>query len=288
MEEVVRELTTWVSSGPNWPYALVQLNKDTHLVPLPKEGHLGILPQGGADMTTCRIISQMEVCQFLVSGLQVTYLVGLNGCEDPVITSLPESLTNGTSLTGGEFMYLEINIPQPVANELDQKASPLGRCSAIIISSPLKTTPRKLEREVSMTMEIRSLLSRAILDMSGQGSGYSITKRPNPVVILTPPPHKLKDLPKPVDTSSQVSTLDDVKMAEASSGEVLTTISPTAANPRSRSITPPTDASQTWEKANKALEELLATKSSIDICRWKAIWELGMELCWNDSKTVRR
>ena len=29
MEEVVKELTAWVSSGPNWPYALVQLNKDT-------------------------------------------------------------------------------------------------------------------------------------------------------------------------------------------------------------------------------------------------------------------
>ena len=45
MEEAVRELTAWVSSGPNWPYALVWLHEDTHHVPLPKEGHLGILPQ---------------------------------------------------------------------------------------------------------------------------------------------------------------------------------------------------------------------------------------------------
>ena len=44
MEEVVRELTAWVSSGPDCPYALVQLHEDTHCVPLPKEGHLGILP----------------------------------------------------------------------------------------------------------------------------------------------------------------------------------------------------------------------------------------------------
>ena len=28
-------------------------------------------------------------------------------------------------------------------------------------------------------------------------------KRPNPVVILTPPPHKLRDLSRPVDTSSR-------------------------------------------------------------------------------------
>ena len=61
MEEAVRELNAWVSRGPNWPYALVQLNKDTSHVPLPKERYLGILPQGGTDMTTCGRISQWEV-----------------------------------------------------------------------------------------------------------------------------------------------------------------------------------------------------------------------------------
>ena len=95
-----------------------------------------------------------------------------------------------------------------------------------------------------MTMEVRSLLSHAMLDTSSQGSGNSTPKRPNPVVILTPPPHKLKDLPKPVDTSSQVSTLDDVEMAEALLGEVPTTISPIAATSMSRSITLPTDVGQ--------------------------------------------
>ena len=286
MEEAVRELTTWVSSGPNWPYTLVQLNEDTCHVPLPKEWHLGILPQGGADMTACGRISQLEVCQLPLSGLQVAYPVGLIRHEDPIITSLPKSLANSISLTGGESVYLEMDIPQPMAKVLDQKALPLSRCSPITISSPLKTSPPKLEREVSMTMEVRSLLSWAMLDTSSHGSGNSTPKRPNPLVVLTPPPHKLKDLPKPVDTSSQVSALDDIEMAEASLGEVPTTISPIAATSMSRSVTPPADAGQLWEKANKALEELLATKSSIDICRWKAVWELGMELCRNDSETA--
>ena len=67
-----------------------------------------------------------------------------------------------------------------------------------------------------MTMEVKGLLSQAMLDTSSQGSGNSTPKRPNPVVIFTPPPHKLKDFPKLVDTSSQVSTLDDVKRGEAS------------------------------------------------------------------------
>ena len=52
------------------------------------------------------------------------------------------------------------------------------------------------------------------------------------MVVVIPPPHKLKDLPMPVDTSSQVSTQDDVKMAEAPLGEVPTTISPIAVTPK--------------------------------------------------------
>ena len=136
MEEAVRELTIWISSGPDWPYALLQLNKDTCHVPLPKEGHLGVLPQGGTNMIACRRISQLEVCQLLISGLQVAYPVGLYGWEDPIITSLPESLANGISLTECGSIYPEVNILQAMVEEPDQKALPLGRCSSILIASP--------------------------------------------------------------------------------------------------------------------------------------------------------
>ena len=47
MQEAVEKLTAWASSGLNCPYALVQLHEGTCHVPLPKEGHLGILPQRG-------------------------------------------------------------------------------------------------------------------------------------------------------------------------------------------------------------------------------------------------
>ena len=83
-----------------------------------------------------------------------------------------------------------------------------------------------------------------------------------------------------------MSTPDDVKMAEASLEEVPTTISPIDVTPGTRSIIPPADTGQLSEKANKALEEVLATKSSIDAHRWKVVWELGMELHQNDSKTT--
>ena len=119
MEEVVGKLTAWVSSGPNWPYALVQLHEGTHHVPLPKDGDLDILTQRGVEVTPCGWISQLEVCQLLISSPQVAYPVGLNGFEEPIITSLPESLANGISLTGGKSIYLEIDIPQSPAEELD-------------------------------------------------------------------------------------------------------------------------------------------------------------------------
>ena len=142
MEEADRNLTAWVSSGPYWPYTLVQLHEDTCHVPLPREGHLGILPQRGAEMTACGRSSQLEVCQLLISGQQVTYPIGLNGCEEPIITSLPESLANGVSLTRGESIYLEIDIPQSLAEELDQKALPISKHPTIIIASPIRPPPQ--------------------------------------------------------------------------------------------------------------------------------------------------
>ena len=70
-------------------------------------------------MTTCRRIIQLEVCQLLVSGWQINYPIGLNGHEECIITSLPKSLANGISLTGGESVYLEIDIHQSLAEEPD-------------------------------------------------------------------------------------------------------------------------------------------------------------------------
>ena len=142
MEEVVGNLTAWVSSGPNWPYALVWLHEGTCHAPLPKDEHLGILPQKGVEMTPCGQINQLKVCQLLVSGPQVAYQMGLNGCEEPIITSLLESLANG-----GKSVYLEIDIPQSLAEELDQKAPLIGELSTIIIASPHKITPKIRRRD---------------------------------------------------------------------------------------------------------------------------------------------
>ena len=125
---------------------------------LPKEGHFGILPQREAEVTPCGWISQLEACQLLITSPLVIYPIGLNGHDEPIITSSPELLASGVSLTAGEPVYLEIDIlPLPV-EELDQKVVPLGAVSTIMIASPHKSPP-KLEGEGTMTMEVRNLLS---------------------------------------------------------------------------------------------------------------------------------
>ena len=83
VEEAVKQLTPLISTGPDWPYALVQLNRDSCHVLLPKEGHLSILVEGSTSIVACRRISQLEVHQVLSLGSQAIYPVGLNGCEVP-------------------------------------------------------------------------------------------------------------------------------------------------------------------------------------------------------------
>ena len=141
MKEVIEKLTACAFNGPDWPYVLVQLHEGTHHVPLPKEGHVGILPHRGAEVTPCGLISQLEVGQLLVAGPQVIYPIGLNGHDEPIITSLPVPLASSISVTTGKPVYLEIDIlPLPVEDP-DQKVVPLGKVSTIVVANPHMSTP---------------------------------------------------------------------------------------------------------------------------------------------------
>ena len=150
--------------------------------------------------------------------------------------------------------------------------------------SPIRATLPKAEREVGMTMEVRELLAQVVLDMSGHVSENLTPRRKNPVVVLTPLPHKLGELSGPVDTSTQVSAPDDTERVEASLEEIPTVTSPNTPGPRGN--TPPSDVGHLWEEANKALGGLLATTSSINAHWQKLVWDMGMSLCQNDSETT--
>ena len=70
---------------------------------------------------------------------QVIYPIGLNGHDEPIITSLPELLARGISLSTGEPIYLGIDITSPPVEEPDQKILPLGEVSTIVVASPHKS-----------------------------------------------------------------------------------------------------------------------------------------------------
>ena len=138
-----------------------------------------------------------------------------------MIASLLESLARGTNLLGGKPIYSKVGMLQFMVEESELKVPPTGICPSTLMVSPIKATSSKAERELRMTMEVRELLSQLVLDTSGHVSENSTPKRLNSMVVLTPLPHKLGDLSSPVDTSSQVSALDDAEMGEASLGRSL-------------------------------------------------------------------
>ena len=140
---------------------------------------------------------------------QVIYPLGLNGQDEPIITSLPELLASGINLTMDEALYLGIDIQSPLMEEPEQKILPLGKVSTIIVASPHKSPPKS---EGSMTMEVSNLLSQAMLEVSSCGSEHLSSRRPTPVGVPMTPPQKPEGPPWPVDTSSQVS----IEAAEAS------------------------------------------------------------------------
>ena len=137
-----------------------------------------------------------------------------------------------------------------------------------------------------MTMEMRELLSWVALDTSGPASGSSTPKRLEPMALVTPLPPKWEDLTRLVDTSSQVSAPDNAEMENPSLEEIPTTSSLIAGTPGPNSNAPPLDVAHLQEEANKALGDLLATKSSIDAHQWKLVSNFSMTLWQNKSETL--
>ena len=72
----------------------------------------------------------------------------------------------------GEPIYLSVDILQSAAKGQKPKAPTPGRHSIpILTTSPIRAPPSKAEGQVSMKMEVRELLSKVALDMSGQVLG---------------------------------------------------------------------------------------------------------------------
>ena len=196
-----------------------------------------------------------------------------------MITSLPELLAQGATLLGGEPAPLPVDILQSTTKGQEPEVLPFGgHSSPIPTASPIRAHPPKAEGQVSMTMEVRELLSQVALDTSGHTSGSSTPKRLEPVVLVTPLPPKQKDLARLVDTSSQVSAPDDAEMEDPSLEEIPTTSCPIARTSGPSSNAPPLDIAHLQEEVNKALGDLLVTKSLIDAHQQKLVSDFSMTL----------
>ena len=160
-------------------------------------GQLSIQVMGGTGSTACRRVSQLQVCQLLSSGSQVVYPQGLNGCEVPLITSPLEPMAKRINLLSGKPIYLKVDIPQSNMEGPELKAPPLSSHSpSSSIASPVRPPAPKAEGEVSMTMEVRELISQVELDTSDHASGSSTPKKWELVVLVTPLPTKTGRFPQ--------------------------------------------------------------------------------------------
>ena len=56
IDDVAKQLTQLASTGPNWPYALVQLNGHACHMPLPREGHLSVVMEVNTNNVPCGMI----------------------------------------------------------------------------------------------------------------------------------------------------------------------------------------------------------------------------------------
>ena len=211
IDSTAKHLTQLASTGPNWPYTLVWFNGDACHMPLPTKGHLSVMVEGSTSSIPYGKICQLEVCQILSSGSWVVYLEGLNGCQVPVILTIPESLSNGVTMLEGKSTFLQVDLSQSTTKEQEPRTlSPGSGLSPTPAAGPTRAYLPKVEGQISMTMEVSELLSWAALDTSGLVSGSSTPKRSGS--LATAEPLTLEDSTKLVDTSCQVSSPGDAEM----------------------------------------------------------------------------
>ena len=265
MAEALEILSTCTSSGPDWLYVLTQLYEGTNNVPLPRDKHLGVLPQAKAE-SPCGWISQLEVCQLLSAGLQVVYPVGLNGGDQSVTIDLPGPLHSGSSVTTDEHPYMKIDIPSPTPVEQDGVNPSLGRGHTTQAITMPKTSwkPR-----VTLMAELGELLTQAMTEDYDCEPEHSAMVKELANEADISPPLKMEVPALPLDTSSQAS----VPETEASIESNPIHDSPIAVANSSHSDSPAMDLPELKANAHLAINTMLSIKRSLDLKRQWGIWD---------------
>ena len=109
------------------------------------------------------------------------------------------------------------------------------------------------------------------MEASSCKSEQSSLEKNSTAAVTMSPPQKSEATVLPVNTSSQAS----IKEEEGSLDDIPTNISLIAAIYSSRSASPPVDPSELQANANRAIDNMLHLKRSLDVKRQRATWELG-------------
>ena len=118
------------------------------------------------------------------------------------------------------------------------------------------------------------------MEVSSCKSKQSSLEKITTAAVTTSPPQKSEVTVLPVDTSSEAS----IKEVEGSLEDIPANISLIASIYSSGSASPLVDLSELQANANRAIDNMLHLKRSLDIKRQRATWELGVLLCQNESQ----
>ena len=257
MGEALEALSSHTPEGSDWPYILIQSYKGTNHMPLPKDGHVCVLPQGEVGNLSGQI-SQLKICQLLSAGPSVVFPMELNQGDQSVTIDLLESLHMGSSVITDEYPYIEVNIPTLVPKEQGNANSPLGeKCNTATADQP-KTSwkPR-----ITLTAEVNNLISWGMTDNYDWELEHSTkVEVPSPEVVTSSPSKREKPVLL-LDTHSQTSVAETEASGESNPAGAL----PMAVVHSSHSSSPITHLSDLQSDVHLAINSMFTAKRSLDL-----------------------
>ena len=204
---------------------------------------------------------------------------------------VPGSLAHSTNTLNDEPTLLQVDLSWFTGEEHDFKALIPDRTSTS--TAPMHLTMAihpKVESHISMTTKVSELLLWAVLDTSCQQLGSSTQKRPVSATLggytllgqKIPP----SQWTPPSQASLQVAMPDDLGLIDQTLKEICT-----PATLPAKTLGPGTgvlleNMVQPQKEVNKALEHLLATRSSLDAHCRKCVSDFEMALHQNESKAT--
>ena len=256
MGEALESLSSLTSEGSDWPYILIQLYEGTNRMPLPKDRHVCVLPQGEVESPSGQI-SQLKICQLLSDGPLVVFPTELNGANQSVTIDLPESLHTGSSITTNEYPYIEVNIPTLIPEGQSHTNLPLDGKQDSVITDQSKAPwkPR-----ITLMAEVNDLIDWGMMANYDQELEHSAVVEVPSTEADTSPPLKREKPVLLLDTHSQTSAAETEASVESNPAGT----SPTAVTYSSHSSSPIAHLSELQSDVHLAINSMFTAKRSSD------------------------